>query len=86
MSVKVLKFGGSSVADADQIRKIKAIVEADPERRYVVVSAPGKRFKADNKVTDLLYTGEGDQRVLTLTFTAMPENYSEWKRKLLQPV
>ena len=40
----------------------------------------------DAKVTDLLYTGEGDQRVLTLTFTALPENYSEWKRKLLQPV
>lgn len=54
MSVKVLKFGGSSVADADQIRKIKAIVEADPERRYVVVSAPGKRFSGDSKITDLL--------------------------------
>ena len=55
MSVKVLKFGGSSVADADQIRKIKAIVEADPERRYVVVSAPGKRYSGDSKVTDLLF-------------------------------
>ena len=56
MGVKVIKFGGSSVADADQLRKIKAIVEADPERRYVVVSAPGKRHKADNKVTDMLIT------------------------------
>ena len=55
MSVKVLKFGGSSVADADQIRKIKAIVEADPQRRYVVVSAPGKRYSGDSKVTDLLF-------------------------------
>ena len=54
MGVKVIKFGGSSVADADQLRKIKAIVEADPERRYVVVSAPGKRHKNDNKVTDML--------------------------------
>ena len=40
----------------------------------------------DAKVTDLLYTGEEEQRVLTLTFTALPENFSEWKRKLLQPV
>ena len=54
MGVKVIKFGGSSVADADQLRKIRAIVEADPERRYVVVSAPGKRHKNDNKVTDML--------------------------------
>ena len=55
MSVKVLKFGGSSVADADQIRKIEAIVEADSQRRYVVVSAPGKRYSGDSKVTDLLF-------------------------------
>ncbi len=54
MSVKVLKFGGSSVADASQIRKMKSIVEADPERRYVVVSAPGKRYSGDSKITDLL--------------------------------
>ena len=56
MGVKVIKFGGSSVADADQLRKIKAIVEADPERHYVVVSAPGKRHKSDTKVTDMLIT------------------------------
>ena len=55
MGVKVLKFGGSSVADAGQLRKIKAIVESDPARRYVVVSAPGKRDKNDSKVTDLLF-------------------------------
>ena len=55
MGLKVLKFGGSSVADADQLSKIKAIVEADPERRYVVVSAPGKRHSNDNKVTDMLF-------------------------------
>ncbi|MDR0570216.1 MAG: aspartate kinase [Clostridiales Family XIII bacterium] len=55
MGVKVAKFGGSSVADAIQIEKLKNIVEADPERRYVVVSAPGKRFDGDNKITDLLY-------------------------------
>ena len=55
MGLKVLKFGGSSVADAAQLSKIKAIVEADPERRYVVVSAPGKRHSNDNKVTDMLF-------------------------------
>ena len=49
------KFGGSSVSDAIQLAKVKKIVEADSDRRYVVVSAPGKRFNEDNKVTDLLY-------------------------------
>ena len=47
MGVKVLKFGGSSVADAGQLRKIKNIIESDPDRRYVVVSAPGKRSSSD---------------------------------------
>ena len=51
----VSKFGGSSVADAAQIRKIAAIIRADPRRRFVVVSAPGKRNKDDKKITDLLY-------------------------------
>ena len=55
MGIKVAKFGGSSVADAIQIGKIKDIVCADQDRRYVVVSAPGKRFDDDSKVTDLLY-------------------------------
>lgn len=55
MGVKVAKFGGSSVADALQIGKIKNIIEDDPAIHYVVVSAPGKRFSDDSKVTDLLY-------------------------------
>lgn len=55
MGVKVAKFGGSSVADALQIGKIKNIIENDPDTHYVVVSAPGKRFSDDSKVTDLLY-------------------------------
>lgn len=53
--LKVAKFGGSSMADANQFNKIRDIVKADPERRVVVVSAPGKRFSNDHKVTDLLY-------------------------------
>jgi len=51
----VLKFGGSSLADADQYRKVKEIVLANPDRKYVVASAPGKRDKNDIKVTDMLY-------------------------------
>lgn len=52
----VCKFGGTSLADAVQIRKVKNIVESDPRRRFVVVSAPGKRHPKDQKVTDLLLT------------------------------
>lgn len=51
----VCKFGGSSVADAERIRAVAAIVASDPRRRYIVVSAPGKREATDHKVTDLLY-------------------------------
>ena len=53
--MKVAKFGGSSMADAGQYRKVKNIIEADPSRRVVVVAAAGKRFKDDHKITDLLY-------------------------------
>ncbi|MBQ7063629.1 MAG: aspartate kinase [Firmicutes bacterium] len=52
--VKVVKFGGSSLADAGQFRKVAQIVKEDPSRAYVVPSAPGKRCKTDTKVTDLL--------------------------------
>lgn len=52
---KVVKFGGSSLADANQFRKVAEIIRSDKERRYVVPSAPGKRFKEDTKVTDMLY-------------------------------
>lgn len=51
----VTKFGGSSLADAGQFAKVKRILTLDPARRYVVPSAPGRRFKEDEKVTDLLY-------------------------------
>ena len=55
MGVKVAKFGGSSVADGIQLTKTKQIIEQDPSRKFIVVSAPGKRFDGDNKITDLLY-------------------------------
>lgn len=52
---KVVKFGGSSLASAEQFKKVGAIIKADPARRFVVPSAPGKRYDGDTKVTDLLY-------------------------------
>ena len=55
MEIKVVKFGGSSLADAEHFRRVAAIVKADPSRRYVVASAPGKRNREDTKVTDMLY-------------------------------
>ena len=53
---KVAKFGGSSLASAEQFKKVGEIIHADQDRRYIVPSAPGKRFADDTKVTDLLYT------------------------------
>lgn len=53
--IKVVKFGGSSLANAEQFKKVKNIILSDESRRYVVPSAPGKRFDKDTKVTDMLY-------------------------------
>ena len=55
MAVKVVKFGGTSLADAAQFRQVASIIKADESRKFVVASAPGKRFKDDIKVTDMLY-------------------------------
>ena len=55
MDVKVAKFGGSSLADAGQFKKVADIVKADDKRKFIVASAPGKREKGDIKVTDMLY-------------------------------
>lgn len=55
MGVKAVKFGGSSLADAGQFQKVREILLSDPARRFVVPSAPGRRFDGDDKVTDLLY-------------------------------
>ena len=52
---KVVKFGGSSLASAEQFKKVGSIIRADEERRFVVPSAPGKRYSSDTKVTDMLY-------------------------------
>ena len=71
MALVVAKFGGSSLADANQFRKVAQIVKANPERRYIVPSAPGKRFDADIKITDMLYkaydlAADGEDFVPTL--------------------
>ena len=55
MSIITAKFGGTSLASASQIKKVADIIRANPDRRYVVASAPGKRFSDDIKITDLLY-------------------------------
>lgn len=53
--IKVVKFGGSSVANAEQFKKVKNIVDSDNDRRFIVTSACGKTDQEDHKVTDLLY-------------------------------
>lgn len=55
MQIKVVKFGGSSLADAEHFRRVADIIRSDPSRKYVVASAPGKRYPGDVKVTDMLY-------------------------------
>lgn len=55
MGFKVVKFGGSSLADANQFKKVAAIIKSDDKRKFVVPSAPGKRFSEDIKITDMLY-------------------------------
>ena len=54
-NIVVAKFGGTSLADASQIKKACAVINADPSRKYVVASAPGKRYSEDTKITDMLY-------------------------------
>ena len=85
MGVKVAKFGGSSVADATQLRKVQAIVREDRERRIVVVSAPGKRTREDTKITDLLYRCHdcvGDRDTFDRVFQAIAERYRTIVRDL----
>ena len=55
MNVITAKFGGTSLADASQIKKAVKIIKDNPARKFVVASAPGKRFSDDIKITDLLY-------------------------------
>ena len=80
MGLKVLKFGGSSLADAEHFRQVAEIIKSDPERRYVVASAPGKRFSADTKVTDMLYECYEmavEEKDITEIFNAIKARYND---------
>ena len=80
MGIKVAKFGGSSLADAGQFQKVREIVLADPNRRYVVPSAPGKRHPQDEKITDMLYACHRVARQggdLAAAFAPVAERYRQ---------
>lgn len=77
--IKVVKFGGSSLADAKQFRKVADIIKSDKNRRFVVASAPGKRFSEDIKITDMLYAcyekaAKGED--FSADFNAIEERYN----------
>ena len=79
MNIKVVKFGGSSLADANQFKKVADIIRSQTERRYVIPSAPGKRFSSDTKVTDMLYAcyekaDAGED--ITEIFSAIKDRYN----------
>ena len=79
MGLKVLKFGGSSLADAEHFRAVADIIKSDPERRYIVASAPGKRNSKDTKITDMLYHCyelAADEKDITDVFEAIKERYN----------
>ncbi len=77
--IKVVKFGGSSLADANQFKKVAAIIKSDEQRKFVVASAPGKRFDSDIKITDMLYAcydkaAKGEN--FSENFAAIEERYN----------
>ena len=77
---KVVKFGGSSLASAEQFKKVGDIIRADESRQYVVPSAPGKRFSGDTKVTDMLYSCYGaaiKEKNFTDLLCAIQDRYNE---------
>lgn len=79
MGIKVVKFGGSSLADANQFRKVAAIIKSDEKRKFVVPSAPGKRFSDDIKITDMLYKCSelaGSGMDFSEPFNAIKERYN----------
>lgn len=78
--IKVVKFGGSSLASASQFEKVGAIIRADENRKYVVPSAPGKRFSEDTKVTDMLYACYGaaeNDKAFSDILARIKERYQE---------
>lgn len=94
--MKVTKFGGSSLANPEQINKVKAIIDSDPERKVIVVSAPGKDDYIKDKVTDLLYILAGDDKksyadaeaILKQRFSQICQAFglSELEKKILSEI
>ena len=85
MGKKVVKFGGSSLADAKQFKKVAEIIKSDEKRCYVVPSAPGKRFDDDIKVTDMLYScyeKASKDEDITEIFTIIKNRYNEIIKEL----
>ena len=85
METKVLKFGGSSLADANQFKRVAQIVKSEMSRRYVVASAPGKRFSDDTKVTDMLYECfqlASEKKSIDEAFERIENRYNEIIRDL----
>lgn len=81
----VAKFGGSSLADAGQFQKVRDILRLDPRRIYVIPSAPGRRFEADEKITDLLYRTyqlKREGKDYRRTFSVVEERFVEIVREL----
>lgn len=84
-NIIVTKFGGSSLSDAEQFKKVKSIIMSDKRRKYVVPSAPGKRFKNDYKITDLLYLCHAhvEQGIpFDDVFTVISKRYRELAKEL----
>jgi aspartate kinase len=84
----VCKFGGSSVSQAEQIRKVESIIRSDERRRFIVVSAPGKRHDEDEKITDLLYRCQALAATgasFSGPFSAIRERYLRIERELRAP-
>ncbi|NCA67923.1 MAG: aspartate kinase, partial [Clostridia bacterium] len=84
-NIKVCKFGGTSMASADTIRQVASIINSDETRKFIIVSAPGKRFADDIKITDQLYKcfAAVEQRgECELEFNAIKERFSSLARDL----
>ena len=76
---KVVKFGGSSLASAEQFKKVGDIIRADKGRKYVVPSAPGKRFDGDIKVTDMLYATQKQRKKKTSQLQLLRSVKDTWR-------
>lgn len=89
MSTTVVKFGGTSLACAEKFRQVADIIKADDTRRYVIASAPGKRFKGDFKMTDMFYlcyerAASGEN--IDVLFNEITERYNEIAEELNLPI